>query len=158
MQVGTKHFLVLFIPCNCIFFLGTAPVVPFMSTYAKDLGFSSLVVGIIYTVLPVAGMLAKPTMGALADRFQAQKVIFLIAGLVAACAMIGLNFMPTVQQERKIHFSCDNLEAVMDTCVGGKEASFNHDQECGLKQLTDNIGNTPVVCDVSVYFLFFIMI
>lgn len=49
-------------------FLGTAPVVPFMPTLARQLGFSSVVVGTIYTVLPMVGMLVKPIFGAIADK------------------------------------------------------------------------------------------
>lgn len=62
---------------NSIFLLGTAPVVPYMPTLARQLGFSSVVVGTMYTILPIIGMLAKPTFGAIADRFQRQKRLFL---------------------------------------------------------------------------------
>lgn len=47
---------------------GTAPVVPFMPTLARQLGFSVSSVGTIYTILPVVGMLVKPIFGAIADR------------------------------------------------------------------------------------------
>lgn len=47
---------------------GTAPVVPFLSTYARQLGFSSVTVGLVYTIVPIFGMVAKPTLGAIADR------------------------------------------------------------------------------------------
>lgn len=57
---------------------GTAPVVPYMPTLARQLGFSSVVVGTMYTILPIIGMLAKPTFGAIADRFQRQKLLFMI--------------------------------------------------------------------------------
>lgn len=57
---------------------GTAPVQPFMPTFARQLGFSATVVGSIYTVLPIIGMLAKPIFGAIADRFQRQKLLFMI--------------------------------------------------------------------------------
>lgn len=49
-----------------------------MPTLARQLGFSSVVVGTMYTILPIIGMLAKPTFGAIADRFQRQKLLFLI--------------------------------------------------------------------------------
>lgn len=49
-------------------FLGTAPVVPFMPTLAKQLGYSSIVVGTMYTILAVIGMLTKPLVGFLSDR------------------------------------------------------------------------------------------
>lgn len=48
-----------------------------MPTLAKQLGFSSVIVGYIYTVLPIIGMLAKPIFGAIADRFHRQKKLFL---------------------------------------------------------------------------------
>lgn len=51
------------------FCTGTAPVVPFMPTLAKQLGFSSVVVGTIYTILPLIGLLVKPLFGAIADKY-----------------------------------------------------------------------------------------
>lgn len=53
-------------------------MVPFMPTLVKQLGFSSVIVGTIYTVLPIVGMLVKPLFGIIADRFQRQKLLFLI--------------------------------------------------------------------------------
>lgn len=40
-----------------------------MPVYARQLGFSSFVVGSIYSVLPILGLVAKPLFGALADRY-----------------------------------------------------------------------------------------
>lgn len=39
-----------------------------MPTLAKQLGFSSVVTGTIYTVLPIIGMLAKPLFGLIGDK------------------------------------------------------------------------------------------
>lgn len=47
---------------------GTSTVVPFMPTLIRQLGFSSFIVGTIYTILPIVGLLAKPIFGAIADR------------------------------------------------------------------------------------------
>lgn len=47
---------------------GTSPLVPYLSTYARQLGFSSGTVGLIYTVLPLFGLVAKPLFGVIADR------------------------------------------------------------------------------------------
>lgn len=49
---------------------GTAPLVPYLSTYARQLGFTSSTVGLIYTVLPICGLVAKPLFGAIADRYE----------------------------------------------------------------------------------------
>lgn len=43
-------------------------MVPFMPVYARQLGFSTFVVGTIYSILPILGLVAKPLFGALADK------------------------------------------------------------------------------------------
>lgn len=47
---------------------GTAPVVPFMPPLVLQLGYSPVVLGTIYMILPLVGLLAKPIFGFLADR------------------------------------------------------------------------------------------
>jgi len=69
------------LPMKAQYFLfnaGTAPIVPFLPVYARQLGFSSFVVGTIYAVLPIFGMLSKPLFGAVADHFKQQKSLFLL--------------------------------------------------------------------------------
>ena len=59
------------LPIKAHFFLifaALAPVVPFMPVYAKQMGIDAFGSGLIFAVLPVAGMLAKPAAGWLADR------------------------------------------------------------------------------------------
>lgn len=53
-------------------------VVPFIPTIIKQLGFSSNVLGTVYAVLPVVGLLSKPIFGGLADKFHKQKLLFLV--------------------------------------------------------------------------------
>lgn len=48
--------------------LATGSVVPFMPVLARQLGFSAFVVGSVYSILPVLGLIAKPLFGAIADR------------------------------------------------------------------------------------------
>lgn len=40
-----------------------------MPVFARQLGFSTFVVGTIYSILPILGLISKPLFGALADRF-----------------------------------------------------------------------------------------
>lgn len=49
--------------------LGTGSVVPFMPVFARQLGFSTFVVGTIYSILPILGLVAKPFFGAIADKW-----------------------------------------------------------------------------------------
>lgn len=108
-----------FWPMKAHFFLwnaGTAPVVPFMSVYARQLGFSSSIVGIIYTVLPICGMIAKPLFGGISDRFRCRRAIFLAFQLATAVAFLGINYVPEVEVQQRMQFACDNGEAALDTC------------------------------------------
>lgn len=84
MQVSSNDVVVICILKNPLLIVsGTAPVVPYMPTLARQLGFSSVVVGTIYTILPIIGMLAKPTFGAIADRFQRQKLLFVLFQVIS---------------------------------------------------------------------------
>ncbi|EFA00564.1 major facilitator superfamily domain-containing protein 6 [Tribolium castaneum] len=105
------------LPMKAHYFLfnaGTGPVQPFLSTYARQLGFSATIVGLIYTILPISGMLAKPIVGAIADRFRCQKLMFLAAQLLTAAAFLAINFSPEIPKDQKVHFACDG-DAVFDT-------------------------------------------
>lgn len=88
-----------------------------MSVYARKLGFSSVIVGIIYMIVPVAGMIAKPSMGVLADRYKCQKLIFLISQIITALAFLSIYYVPSLPSTQSVHFSCDNGAAVFDTCL-----------------------------------------
>ncbi|KAF2885987.1 hypothetical protein ILUMI_20186, partial [Ignelater luminosus] len=139
-----KKINVNLLPMKGHYFLwnaGTAPVVPFMSVYAKQLGFSSFIVGIVYTVLPFSGMLAKPLMGAIADRYRCQKLIFLIGQIVAAIAFLCMIFLPEVPKtgNSKIHFSCDNSEAALKTCPNSDTCTFEH--------VRDKVIDSEVTCE-----------
>jgi len=95
---------------NLFYISGTAPVVPFLPVYARQLGFSGVIVGMIYTVLPITGMLAKPIFGAIADRFRLQKTLFLAFQIVTAISFFVIQFIPEIQTEstaRSAVLDCD---------------------------------------------------
>ncbi|XP_028134563.1 major facilitator superfamily domain-containing protein 6 [Diabrotica virgifera virgifera] len=99
------------LPMKAHYFLwnaGTSPVTPFLSSYARQLGLSSVVVGFIYTVLPISGMLAKPIFGSIADRFHCQKILFLGAQLLTAAAFLAVFYSPPIETVRNVDMSCYN--------------------------------------------------
>ncbi|XP_055609461.1 major facilitator superfamily domain-containing protein 6 [Uranotaenia lowii] len=97
------------LPMKAHYFLynaGTAPVVPFMPTLVRQLGFSTVIVGTIYTVLPIVGMLVKPLFGIIADRFQRQKLLFLLFQILTALPFFLIMFIPAIPQESTVSFHC----------------------------------------------------
>uniref|UniRef100_A0A1B0B8T3 Major facilitator superfamily associated domain-containing protein n=1 Tax=Glossina palpalis gambiensis TaxID=67801 RepID=A0A1B0B8T3_9MUSC len=89
------------LPIKAHYFLfnaGTAPVVPFMPTLAKQLGYSSIVVGTMYTILAVIGMLTKPLVGFLSDRYQRHRMLFISCEILTGLAFFLITFTPGVQK------------------------------------------------------------
>ncbi|XP_073955379.1 sugar baby transporter [Choristoneura fumiferana] len=107
------------LPIKGHFFLfnaGTAPLVPYLSTYARQLGFSSATVGLIYTVLPIFGLVAKPLFGVIADRFKIQKSLFILFQIVTIVSFSAIYLIPESTTSVAVELDCDNGLAVVKSC------------------------------------------
>lgn len=98
--------LLAFIDCCCLFVVATAPMVQFLPTIGKQLGFSSTLVGTIYAVLPISGLIAKPLFGSLADKFKLHKVFFLIFQAVLTIAFFSVYFIPEIDRSANVTLIC----------------------------------------------------
>ena len=130
---------------NLFYVSGTAPVVPFLPVYARQLGFSGVIVGMIYTVLPITGMLAKPIFGAIADRFQLQKTLFLAFQIITAISFFVIQFIPEIQTEstaRSAVLDCD-ADTFFRFCS-------NDIDKCAAARLVaeTSSNNTTIFCEV----------
>ncbi|XP_012138010.1 sugar baby transporter isoform X2 [Megachile rotundata] len=106
------------LPIKAHYFLfnaATGPIVPFLPTIAKQIGFSGLLVGTIYTILPVSGLIAKPLFGGLADKFKIHKLLFLLFQVVVAVAMFTILFIPKMDRTAVVTLNCDG-EASLEIC------------------------------------------
>ncbi|XP_032592051.1 major facilitator superfamily domain-containing protein 6 isoform X2 [Drosophila grimshawi] len=107
------------LPMKAHYFLfnaGTAPVVPFMPQLAQQLGYSPVVVGTIYMILPIIGLLAKPIFGYIADRYHKHRFLFLAGQLLTAVAFFLIMFVPSVEKPQlKCHDGFTNIQY----CTGG---------------------------------------
>nr|CAD7454400.1 unnamed protein product [Timema tahoe] len=125
---------------------GTSPVMSFLSTYARQLGFSSLIVGTIFTVLPVCGMLAKPIFGAVADHFRLQKTLFVAFQVLTALAFFMVQFVPEIPTESQVSLDCDGL-TIFKTCGQDSLDQCSDDTlsaQIGLKTIVKCEGKNPV--------------
>uniref|UniRef100_A0A182QGQ2 Major facilitator superfamily associated domain-containing protein n=1 Tax=Anopheles farauti TaxID=69004 RepID=A0A182QGQ2_9DIPT len=136
------------LPMKAHYFLfnaGTAPVVPFMPTLVRQLGFSTVIVGTIYTVLPIVGMLVKPLFGIIADRFQRQKLLFLIFQILTAVPFFLIMFIPAIPQDSTVTFHCHNSVADFKFCP---ENGTTID-DCLVQSITNNENNGSMLCDME---------
>ncbi|CAH2103996.1 unnamed protein product [Euphydryas editha] len=107
------------LPIKGHFFLfnaGTAPLVPYLSTYARQLGFTSATVGLIYTVLPIFGLFAKPLFGVIADRFKIQKSLFLLFQIVIIVSFSAIYFIPENVTKASVDLDCGNGASTLRSC------------------------------------------
>ncbi|XP_013146484.1 PREDICTED: major facilitator superfamily domain-containing protein 6-A [Papilio polytes] len=100
-----------------LFNAGTAPLVPYLSTYARQLGFSSATVGLIYTVLPIFGLVAKPLFGIIADRFKRQKSIFILFQIVTIVSFSAIYTIPgETGNTSSVQLECGNGASFLRSC------------------------------------------
>lgn len=116
-------------------------MVPFLSTYARQLGFSSVTVGLVYTIIPIFGMIAKPTTGAIADKFGCRKGIFIGAITLTSLALLALYYTPRLSDvERKAEFYCDGTTTAIRVC--------NRNYTC-VEQQIDALSGSTLQCEVK---------
>ncbi|XP_017482717.1 PREDICTED: major facilitator superfamily domain-containing protein 6-like protein A isoform X1 [Rhagoletis zephyria] len=120
---------------------GTAPVMPFMPTLARQLGFSTVVVGTMYAILPIVGMLAKPLFGFIADRYQRHRTLFLIGEVLTAVAFFLIQFTPSIPQ---------SLPTVEFHCHGGASdlKYYSEFDKCIEQNLESYYGDRVLTCQL----------
>ncbi|XP_071442978.1 major facilitator superfamily domain-containing protein 6 isoform X2 [Hetaerina americana] len=120
---------------------GTAPVVPFLPTIAKQLGFSAGEVGGLYTALTIVGNLAKPACGALADRLRLHKILFLMAIALTALAFLSTSFIPESSEAPMTNVSLDcGTQTEIKVC--------DEELGCARDRLIADAGNYTIECRV----------
>jgi len=127
-----------------LFNAGTAPVVPFIPTLAKQLGFSSVVVGSIYAFLPVMGMFAKPAFGALADRLHCQKAMFICFLVITMISFFGIPWIPPLPATSKAEVHCAHYNSDIQIC------SEKLQDKCFTERIADKYkANESVQCTMD---------
>ncbi|XP_020801835.1 major facilitator superfamily domain-containing protein 6 isoform X1 [Drosophila serrata] len=133
------------LPMKAHYFLfnaGTAPVVPFMPTLAGQLGYSPAVVGTMYMILPIIGMLAKPLFGYIADRYHKHRTLFLGGQVLTGLAFFMIMFVPGMEKPLpKVEFHCHQGVSNVRFC--------SQYGECVEKNLERFYGNRTLGCELQ---------
>uniref|UniRef100_A0A1I8PHP6 Major facilitator superfamily associated domain-containing protein n=1 Tax=Stomoxys calcitrans TaxID=35570 RepID=A0A1I8PHP6_STOCA len=129
------------LPMKAHYFLfnaGTAPVVPYMPTLARQLGYSNGVVGTMYAILPVVGMLAKPLLGFIGDRYQRHRTLFIMGEILTAVAFFLIMFTPAIPRTPpSVTFHCHSGEANINFCTG---------DQCTLNEIERQYADKTLQC------------
>lgn len=116
----------------------------FLPTIAKQLGYSTVVVGTIYSILPILSLIIKPIIGAIVDQFRVKKLIFLTFILLSGLTAFSLMFVPSMPLDSSVELNC-NSATYLNVCPEDDLSLSN----CSSKRVKDIIGG-KFGCEVSI--------
>ncbi|KAL7638054.1 UNVERIFIED_CONTAM: hypothetical protein RMT77_011679 [Armadillidium vulgare] len=142
-----------FLPIKILFFLSWGAhvsLVPFLTLQARSLGINEEEVGIIYSFIPIASLIAPPISGILADRIGNFRI--LLSAVTASAGLAGLLFL-LVPPARIVH----NLPYVLPieiSCSEGHGANLRIAPPylCEPKDNIDLFSIQVSECTVSCYY------
>ncbi|XP_022177883.1 major facilitator superfamily domain-containing protein 6-like [Myzus persicae] len=73
---------------------GLTPLLGFLSTILRQRGYSSVIVGLIFTFLPLPGLLIRPIVGGITDKYKCRKFVFILIMIIMSLLSIVLIFIP----------------------------------------------------------------
>ncbi|XP_026804922.1 major facilitator superfamily domain-containing protein 6-like isoform X1 [Rhopalosiphum maidis] len=105
------HFNRKLIPIkfNYFFLFGCiGPIIGFLPTIAKQLGYSITTYGVTMTFMSIISMVLSPAAGIIVDRFRVKKILFFIVTLLIGVISFFFIFVPKVPLEVGVEMKCDS--------------------------------------------------
>lgn len=65
-----------------------------MSTILRQRGYSSFLVGLIFTIIPLLGLLIRPIVGGITDKYKCRKSVFYLSIIITCLVLCFLMFIP----------------------------------------------------------------
>lgn len=127
------------------FILGIASIVGFAPTIAKQLGYSAMMVGYLYTYLSIISFLIKLVSGIIADKFPVLRFMFLASILSSGLCAFAFNFTEKLPTEFAVDLNCNRI-TLLDFCSNFDDRSSQCDGK--LFNLLKNINH--VKCQVRI--------
>lgn len=80
---------------NFLFYAAMGPVIAQIPVYGKELGISSVVMGTIITIVPIAAIIARPGVCILLDIYRNyRKSLFMLLLVIASISAAAVFFFP----------------------------------------------------------------
>ena len=90
--------------------MGGSPVVPFGSLIGRQLGVNPASMGIIFALMPCVGLVLKPLLGGIADKYGAKKRVLVLVILSAMLNYSLLPLLPSLPTSSTSLLSCSESE------------------------------------------------
>lgn len=86
-------------PCHSA---GAAPIIPFLPMILMQRGYSSVVVGSIFTLLPLPALFLRAAVGAITDKYKCRKPALIFFLVIISLVLCLLMFIPGTNVETQI--------------------------------------------------------
>ena len=137
--------------------MGGSPVVPFGSLIGRQLGVKPASMGVIFALMPCAGLVLKPLLGGIADKYGAKKKVLMLVILSAMLNYSLLPLLPSLPTSSTSLLSCSESEKpgssslqlrTTDPCMPTRLATVftNQSLECTA---TCELSNSPLVINLQ---------
>ncbi|CAH1390735.1 unnamed protein product, partial [Nezara viridula] len=90
-----------------MFYAGSSPIFPFLPLILKDLGYSSISVGWIFTAYPIIVILVRPICGTIADKYRCHRIIFIVMLILHIMTGFIIQWLPSIPFNTTAELLCD---------------------------------------------------
>ena len=117
--------------------MGGSPVVPFGSLVGRQLGVSPASIGLTFLLMPLAGLVIKPLLGGLADKYGAKKRVLMLVIMSSMVFYSILPLLPALPTSSTSLLSCSPTSSTLqlrttDPCLSSSLVTMFNDSmvEC----------------------------
>lgn len=89
-------------------YIGLGPIIGFLPTIAKQLGYSLTTYGATMTFMSIISMAFTPIAGIVVDRFHVKKILFVSAIFGMGLVSFLFMFVPKVPTDSTVELKCDS--------------------------------------------------
>ena len=122
--------------------MGGSPVVPFGSLVGRQLGVNPASMGVIFALMPCVGLVLKPLLGGVADKYGAKKRVLMLVILSAMVNYSLLPLLPSLPTTSTSLFSCSGEH-------GSSNVQLRTTDPCLPKRLETVFNNQSLQCSAA---------
>ena len=122
--------------------MGGSPVVPFGSLVGRQLGVNPASMGVIFALMPCVGLVLKPLLGGIADKYGAKKRVLMLVILSAMVNYSLLPLLPSLPTTSTSLFSCSGEH-------GSSSVQLRTTDPCLPKRLETVFNNQSLQCSAA---------
>ena len=122
--------------------MGGSPVVPFGSLVGRQLGVNPASMGVIFALMPCVGLVLKPLLGGIADKYGAKKRVLMLVILSAMVNYSLLPLLPSLPTTSTSLFACPGEH-------GSSSVQLRSTDPCLPKRLEAVFNNQSLQCSAA---------